>query len=101
MRPPQFAKGGCTKYVNVEPGGRMRADLDRTAASYKDLYRQRTAAERINSQAKALGIERPKARRIAAVARLNTLTYVVINARALQRIRARTAEAHPPPPTLC
>jgi hypothetical protein len=96
----RFAKGGCTKYVNVEAGGRMRAELDRAAEPYRGLYRQRTAAERINSQAKALGIERPMVRRAAAVHRLNTLTSVVINARALRRVRALKAAAHPPP-SLC
>jgi hypothetical protein len=98
---PQFATGGCTKYVNVEPGGRMRAELDRTSEVYRELYRQRTSSERINSQAKALGIERPAVRCAAAVQRLNTLTYIVINVRALQRIRALKAAAHAPPPSLC
>lgn len=99
---PQFAKGpGCTKAVNLEAGGRMRVELDRTTAPYRDLYRQRTATERINSQATALGIERPMVRRAAAVQRLNTLTYVVINARALHRIRARHRAPHPAPPMLC
>ena len=94
----QFAKGpGCTKYINVEAGGRMRADLDAPGTRYRAVYRQRTSAERINSQAKALGIERPKARRRRSIA-LNTLTYVVINARALQRVRAAKAVAHAPPP---
>jgi len=98
---PQFAKGGCTKYINVEPGGRMRAEVDRTSERYLSLYRQRTSSERINSQAKALGIERPKVRSLAAVARLNTLTYIVINVRALHRLHARQAEAHALPPPLC
>ena len=90
----QFAKGpGCTKYVNLEAGGRMRADLDRRGEPYRGLYRQRSSAERINSQAKALGIERPKVRNSGSVHRLNTLTYVVINARALQRVRATKAAA--------
>lgn len=90
----QFAQGpGCTKYINIEAGGRMRADLDRRGEPYRGLYRQRSSAERINSQAKALGIERPKVRNSGAVHRLNTLTYVVINARALQRLRATKAAA--------
>jgi len=93
----RFAKGGCTKYINIEAGGRMRADLDRRGEPYRALYRQRTSAERINSQACALGIERPRVRRAAAVHRLNTLTYIVINARALQRLQARLA-APPQPP---
>jgi hypothetical protein len=98
----QFAKGpGCTKYVNIEAGGRMRAELDRQGAPYRAIYRQRTSTERINSQATALGIERPRVRRAAAVARLNTLTYIVINVRALQRVRALKTAAPSPPPTLC
>lgn len=100
----QFHKGpGCVKYINIEAGGLMRVLLDRTAASYKDLYRQRTAAERINSQAKALGIERPKVRNGASVRNLNTLTYLVINIQALARVRASKAQAQArtPTPILC
>ena len=34
----QFAKGpGCTKYVNIEAGGRMRAELDRQGAPYRAM----------------------------------------------------------------
>jgi hypothetical protein len=99
----QFAKGpGCVKYINIEPGGLMRVLLDRDAAAYKALYRQRTAAERINAQATALGIERPKVRNGASVRNLNTLIYLVINVHALQRARARNARAAATqPPMLC
>lgn len=98
----RFATGrGCVKRVNIEAGGQMRVHLDRRSDAYRAIYRQRTATERINSQAKALGIERPGVRRAAAVHRLNTLTYIVINARALHRIRARKATAHAPPAMLC
>ncbi len=94
----QFVKGpGCVKNINLEAGGRMRAELDRRGEAYTTLYRQRTAAERINSQATALGIERPKVRNIASVRHLNTLTYLVINVRAVQRIRAAKAAAASPP----
>ncbi len=48
-------------------------------------------AERINSQAKALGIERPKVRQGRWVQRLTTLTYKVINVKALARARAINA----------
>jgi hypothetical protein len=93
---PQFAKGvGCTRVVNAEPGGRMRVELDRASPAFRDLYRQRTATERINSQATALGIERPRVRNARSVAHLNTLTYVVINVRALQRARAINAAQAP------
>jgi len=63
----------------------MRALLDRTSPLYHAVYTQRTACERINSQAQALGIERPKVRNGRSVANLNTLIYLVINVRALQR----------------
>lgn len=73
--------------LTSEAGGRMRVELDRQSAPYQALYRQRTAAERINSQATALGIERPAVRQQHAVRTLTTLTYLVINARAVQRAR--------------
>src|SRR5919202_6025402 len=90
----QFAKGpGCVKHLNIEAGGRMRAELDRQSDAYKALYRQRTAAERINSQATALGIERPRVRNRASVRVLNTPTYLVIKARALKRASFRNAHS--------
>lgn len=97
----QFAKGpGCVKYLNIEAGGRMRVELDRQSADYQAIYRQRTAAERINSQATALGIERPRVRQQGSVRTLNTLTYLVINGRALQRARSLNAQRHGTP-ALC
>jgi hypothetical protein len=97
----QFAKGtGCVKTINLEPGGQMRATLERGSDRFKAIYRQRTSAERINSQATALGIERPKVRNAGSVQRLNTLTYIVINARALQRARAVNSPT-PPERVLC
>jgi len=98
----QFVKGpGCVKYINIEQGGLDRVLLDRTAPAYHALYRQRTSAERINSQAKALGIERPKVRNSASARNLNTLTYIVINLQALQRVRAAKARAPTPVFALC
>ncbi|HWS85111.1 MAG TPA: hypothetical protein VN207_12730, partial [Ktedonobacteraceae bacterium] len=49
---------------------------------------QRTSAERINSQAKELGIERPKVRNQHSVRNLNTLIYLIINVRALIRAKS-------------
>ncbi len=72
-------------------GARLRYQLDRESERYKAVYRQRTATERINSQAVELGIERPKLRNRAAITNQNTLIYVLINLRALQRLRQRTA----------
>jgi len=98
----QFIKGpGCVKYINVEVGGLMRVLLDRDSTAYKAIYRQRTSTERINSQAKALGIERPKVRNSRSVRNLDTLTYIAINVHALQRVRALNARAATATPMLC
>ena len=85
----QFSKGkGCVKDVNWELGGIQRVTLDRDSPLYHTLYTQRTCCERINSQAQALGIERPKVRNGRSVANLNTLIYLIINVRALQRAKS-------------
>ena len=85
----QLGKGkGCVKDVNAELGGQMRVTLDREGPLFHAIYRQRTTCKRINSQAKAFGIERPKVRNGASVNNLNTLTYLVINGEALQRARS-------------
>jgi hypothetical protein len=67
-------------------GARLRYQLDREGERYKELFKQRTAVERIFSQAVVLGIERPKLRNRRAIANQNTLTYVLINLRAMQRV---------------
>jgi hypothetical protein len=88
----QFLKEkGCIKDLNWELGGQMRVTLDRDGPLYKAIYNQRTSTERINSQSEALGMKRPKVRNIHSVRNLNTLTYLVINVRALQRVRALNA----------
>ena len=84
-----WPKGGCITTLPLSPGTRARHELDRSSQAYKDVYRQRTATERVNSQAVELGIERPKLRNGRAIANLNTLIYVLINLRGLQRIRQR------------
>jgi len=82
----QFAKGrGCVKDLNWEKGGLMRALLDRESDLYHSVYNRRTACERINSRAKAFGIETPKVRNGRSVANLNTLIYLIINVQALQK----------------
>ncbi len=73
-------------------GARLRYTLDRDGESYKSIYKQRTAVERINSQATALGIERPYLRNGGAIANQNTLIYILINLRMLQRIRKFQSE---------
>lgn len=88
----RWAKGGCTTTMSTSIGARIRYQLDRESKAFKQVYRQRTATERINAQAKDLGIERPKIRNGQAIANQNTLTYVLINLRAIQRIRQRKAD---------
>ncbi len=75
----------------------LRCQIDRTGDTYRAIHHRREAVERINSQAVALGIERPHPRRARglrwrngqAIANLNTLIYTLINLRLLQRIRQR------------
>lgn len=88
----QFLKGkGCVKDINLEDGGVRRHMVDRSSPQFKAVYRQRTSAERINSQAKELGIERPRVRNRRSVENLNTLIYLIINARALQKAKAKNS----------
>lgn len=84
----KYATGGCHTEINVEAGGLQRVLLDRHSPLYHAVYDQRTSCERINSQAKELGIERPHVRCGSSVQRLNTLTYLFINLRALHKAHA-------------
>jgi hypothetical protein len=81
------ANKGCTAMMPTSIGARLRYTLNRDSEKYKEIYRQRTAVERINSQAFALGIERPHLRNGATIANINTLIYTLINLRMLQRLR--------------
>lgn len=82
-----WPKNGCLTTMPTATGARLRYQLDRQSDDYKTLYKQRSANERVNSQAKALGIERPKLRNYQAIANHNSLIYILINLRALHRIR--------------
>jgi hypothetical protein len=90
---PHWPKGGCKLTMGTTPGARLRYQLDREGAEYQRVYNQRTATERINALAGDLGIEHPKLRNGRAIANQNTLTYVLLNLRALQRLRAKKAKA--------
>jgi hypothetical protein len=90
-----WPKGGCLLTMATAEGARIRYQLDRDSQAYQELYNQRTATERVNSQAVELGIERPKLRRGSAIANFNTLHYVLINLRALHRLRQRPTEIQP------
>ena len=87
----RWKKGGCTADMPTSVGARIRYQLDRDSQTYEEVYKQRTATERINAQAKALGIERPHLRSQQAIANQITLIYTLINLRALRRIRRHKA----------
>lgn len=89
INPKNWAKGGCVTTLPTSIGARIRHQLDRESSAYKTVYKQRTATERINSQAVELGIENPKIRNGQAITNHNTLIYIVINLRALRRIREK------------
>jgi len=82
-----WKNGGCTAMMPTSMGARLRYTLNRDSDEYKRLYRQRSAVERVNSQAVALGIEGPHLRNGHAIANQNTLIYLLINLRFLQRLR--------------
>jgi hypothetical protein len=91
---PRWDTGGCTTTIATSAGARLRIELDRTSDDYKAIYKQRTATERINSQAKEWGIERPKLRNGQSITNLNTLISVLINLHTMHRIRdAQSAAA--------
>jgi hypothetical protein len=66
----------------------MRALLDCDGPLYHAIYKQRTSCERINSQAQALGIERPKVRNERSFTHLNTLIYIIMNVPALAKAKS-------------
>ena len=70
-----------------QQGHYERIGAHRDGPLYHAVYNQRTSTERTNSRSKELGIKRPKVRNIHSIRNLNTLTYLVINAKALQRVR--------------
>ena len=84
----QFKKGkGCVKFKNLALGARIRIEMDRKSKKFKRAYAWRTCDERIFSQAKEMGIERPKLRNLNSIRNQNTLIYIVMNTHALQRIK--------------
>jgi len=96
LRHKNWPEGGCLTTMATSVGARLRYQLDRDSDAFKTVYKQRTATERINSQAKEVGIEAPKLRNRRAITNQNTLIYVLLNLRALQRVRARKLELAQP-----
>jgi hypothetical protein len=89
-----WPKGGCSTSIANTIGARLRHTLDRQSDRYRLVYDQRTATERIFSQAVALGMERPKLRNQAAITNQNTLIYLLINLRAIQRVLNKLNNKH-------
>jgi hypothetical protein len=85
----KWAKGGCKSTIAASVGARLRHQIDRDSPRYNEIYKQRTAVERIFSLALELGIERPKLRSEAAITNQNTLIYVLLNLRRLQNMRRK------------
>ena len=74
-----------------------RVTLNRDAPLYHALSNERTGCERVNARAKELGIERPRGRNGRSVAHLNTLIYVIVNGRVLEKaksINSRLLQMH-------
>lgn len=83
---PKWEDGGCKLVMPLAAGARIRYELERESEQFKQIYKQRTAVERIFSQVRALGIERPKLRSRASITNFNTLCYLVVNLRAMHRL---------------
>jgi hypothetical protein len=73
----------------------MPVPWHRTVRTTDCQHHKRTMVERINAQAEALDIAHPKLRSGKAIAIRNTLMYVLIDLRALNRIRTAAQEAWP------
>jgi hypothetical protein len=84
-----WATGGCVACFPTSIGARLRYQIDRDSNLYKQVYKQRTVDERINSQAKELGIETPRLRNGQAITNQNTLIYLLGELRALHRLREK------------
>jgi hypothetical protein len=87
-----WTKGGCCTRIPTSIGSRLRHWIDRDSDLYHAIYDQRSATERVNALAVDLGIERPKLRNGHAIINRNTLIYVLLNLRALRRVRRKKAE---------
>ena len=88
----QWPKGGCTANLPTALGARLRHQLDRDGDAYKAVFKQRTAVERLFSQAKAFGMERPKLRNQQAITNYTSMIYLLINLYAIERVLAKHSQ---------
>lgn len=83
---PRFLTGGCHAKRATSPGGLARRTVDRASVAYQTAYRQRTCVERVFSQLKSWGLERPIARSLATMRTIILTGYLLINLRALVKL---------------
>lgn len=87
--------------IATSSGARIRRQPGRDGEACKQVYKQRTAVECINSQAVEPGIERPRLRNGQAIANINTLIYTLINLRLPLRFgRHIVGQTHRSAPTV-
>ena len=86
---PQFrSKRGCTKTVNLDDPLQLRFALNRASKQFKQVFKERTTVERLFAHANQAAFQHPNVRDGHAVAQLKTLTYTLINLKAILKVRA-------------
>ena len=86
---PQFhKKRGCTRTINLDDPDQLRFALNRQSKEFKQIFKERTTVERLFAHANQANLEHPNVRDGHAVAQLNTLTYTLINLKAILKVRA-------------
>jgi hypothetical protein len=76
---------GCSRVINLDDPDNLRFAIDRQSKEFKDIYKQRTQAERGFSILKHYGIETPIQRNINSVSNLATLAYCLMNAKVIMK----------------
>jgi hypothetical protein len=91
----KFASRGCRHTINLDDPDQARFTVDRGSRDFKETYARRTDAERLFALAEDYNLEHPEVESLTSVANLNTLIYLVLNGRVLEK--AAEAGALTPP----
>ena len=83
---------GCTRVTNLDDPDNLRFAIDRGSREFKDIYKQRTQAERGFSILKGYGVETPIQRNINSVSNLATLAYCLMNAKVIVKAKKHANE---------
>jgi hypothetical protein len=86
--PQVHSKRGCTRTINLDDPQKLRFALNRQSKEFKQAFKERTTVERLFAHANQANFEHPNVRDGHAVAQLNTLTYTLINLKAILKVRA-------------